>query len=79
MNEFLNHIENVKSMLLLETMKLPEDTTPKLRVYIRLPEINIRGLWIFYLACMSKIIFKVISEITRVIYEKNFIFATKYT
>ena len=54
MNEFLNHIENVKSMLLLETMKLPEDTTPKLRVYIRLPEINIRGLWIFYLACMSK-------------------------
>lgn len=54
MNEFLNHIENVKSMLLLETMKLPEDTKPKLRVYIRLPEINIRGLWIFYLACMSK-------------------------
>ena len=31
-------------VLLLETMKLPEDTTPKLRVYIRLSEINISGL-----------------------------------
>lgn len=41
-------------VLLLETMKLPEDTTPKLRVYIRLSEINISGLWIFDLACMSK-------------------------